>query len=77
MAAAVSGADVETVIVNGFVLMEDGRVLTVEEGRVLDLAQREAEALLERGTARDALDLPPDFWTGTRYGVGTSERPNV
>ncbi len=69
LAYAASGADVETVIVNGFVLMEQGRVLTVDEGRVLDLAQREAEALLERGTARDALALPPDFWTGTRYGV--------
>jgi 5-methylthioadenosine/S-adenosylhomocysteine deaminase len=69
LAYAASGADVETVIVNGFVLMEQGRVLTVDEGRVLDLAQREAEALLERGAARDALALPPDFWTGTRYGV--------
>ncbi|MDP9373255.1 MAG: amidohydrolase, partial [Chloroflexota bacterium] len=59
--------DVETVIVNGWVLMERRRLLTVDEADVLALAQREADALLDRGLARDALALPPEFWTGTRY----------
>lgn len=68
LAYAASGADVETVIVNGWVLMERRRLLTVDEAAVLALAQREADALLDRGAAREALDLPAGFWTGARYG---------
>ncbi len=67
LAYAATGADVETVIVNGWVLMERRRLLTVDEADVLALAQREADALLDRGLARDALALPAEFWTGTRY----------
>lgn len=67
LAYAATGADVETAIVNGWVLMENRRVLSVDEGRVLALAQAEADVLLARGGARDALDLPPGFWTATHY----------
>lgn len=67
LAYAATGADVETVIVDGRVLLDGRRVLTVDEGAVLALAQREAGALLDRGGARDTLALPPEFWTGTRY----------
>lgn len=67
LAYAATGSDVETVIVNGWVLMEERRLLTVDEGRVLRLAQHEAEALLERGAATEALALPLGFWTATRY----------
>jgi 5-methylthioadenosine/S-adenosylhomocysteine deaminase len=37
------GDDVETTIVNGKVLMENGKVLTLDEGKVLAEARRVAE----------------------------------
>jgi 5-methylthioadenosine/S-adenosylhomocysteine deaminase len=42
------GAEVETVIIDGHVVMEGGRVLTVNEDDVVREAQRAATALLER-----------------------------
>ncbi len=62
-----TGQDVDTVLVDGKVLMEGRRVLAVDESAVLAGAEREAFALLDRADARHALDLPAHFWTGTRY----------
>lgn len=67
LAYAATGQDVETVIVDGRVLMEGRCILTVDEGTVLAGAEREAWALLDRGDARDALELPAGFWTGLHY----------
>lgn len=68
LAYMATGADVETVIVGGRVLMEDRRILTIDLGAALDAAGREAWAALERAGATDTLALPSTFWTGTRYG---------
>jgi len=47
------GDEVETVVVDGRVVVEQGRVTTVDEERVLAEAQAAADALVERaGTAR-------------------------
>lgn len=62
-----TGQDVDTVLVDGQVLMEGRRVQTVDETAVLAGAEREAFALLDRAGARAALDLPAHFWTGLRY----------
>lgn len=43
-----SGSDVDTVIVDGKILMEKGEVLTLDEEKVLELAQRTSDDLVSR-----------------------------
>lgn len=62
-----NGADVDTVIVNGKILMESRIVKTVNEGEVLALAQRETEVMLDRTQLRDLLRTPERFWGHSRY----------
>jgi cytosine/adenosine deaminase-related metal-dependent hydrolase len=64
-----NGADVDTVIVDGKVLMEGRKVLTVNEADVLEFAQRETEAMLDRADLRSLLEFPPKFWGHSRYLV--------
>ncbi|MCC6173907.1 MAG: amidohydrolase family protein [Chloroflexi bacterium] len=52
------GNDVETVIVDGRVVMENRAVLTVEEPAVLDRAQEESEKLIERAGLQRHLHDP-------------------
>lgn len=60
------GHDVETVIVDGRVVMEDRRVLTVDEEAILESANQEATALVER--AGLAAHLTPPGWGQLRRG---------
>jgi cytosine/adenosine deaminase-related metal-dependent hydrolase len=60
------GHDVETVIVDGRVVMEDRRVLTVDEEAILDAANQEASALVERAGLNS--HLTPPGWGQTRRG---------
>ena len=62
-----SGADVDTVIVDGKVLMENRVVKTLNEGEVLEMAQRETEAMLDRTQLRGLLETPDRFWGHSRY----------
>jgi hypothetical protein len=43
-----NGADVSTTIVNGRILMEDGKVLTVDQTAVMERAQAATDLMLER-----------------------------
>ncbi|MBM3573883.1 MAG: amidohydrolase family protein, partial [Alphaproteobacteria bacterium] len=61
-----NGADVDTVIVDGQVLMEGRRVLTVDEADILDQAQREAALMIERIGGADLLAQPEWFWGASR-----------
>lgn len=61
-----NGNDVSTVIVDGRVLMENRVVSSVNENRVLDNAQAEAELMIERGGYRALLEPLPTFWGHTR-----------
>ncbi len=61
-----NGNDVDTVIVDGRLLMQGRRVLSVDEDRVLEAAQRECELMLERTGLRHLLDMPADFFGHTR-----------
>jgi cytosine/adenosine deaminase-related metal-dependent hydrolase len=63
----VNGADVDTVVVDGKVLMEGRKVLTMNEADVLEFAQRETEAMLDRTGFRHLTELPPKFWGHSRY----------
>ncbi|UCD46223.1 MAG: amidohydrolase family protein [Candidatus Bathyarchaeota archaeon] len=62
-----NGNDVATVLVDGDVLMEDGVVKTVDEGEVLEMAQREAEAAIDRNDLRHLLDYTEGYWGRSRY----------
>ena len=56
----------DTVIVDGRVLMEDRRVLSVAEDAVIAAAQRECERMLERTGLSHLLAMPEDFFGHTR-----------
>jgi cytosine/adenosine deaminase-related metal-dependent hydrolase len=62
-----NGNDVATVLVDGEVLMEDGVVKTVDEGEVLEMAQVEAEAAIDRNDLRHLLDYTEGYWGRSRY----------
>jgi len=73
-----NGNDVDTVIVNGDILMEGRRVRTVNEAEVLDLAQRETDAALRRTKLEHLLAIPERFW-GVTKGLPSrvrARRPN-
>jgi len=57
-----NGNDVQTVIVNGEILMKDREVLTVDEDEVLDMAQREIQAALDRMGLQHLVETPEGFW---------------
>jgi cytosine/adenosine deaminase-related metal-dependent hydrolase len=61
-----NGNDVDTVIVDGRVLMERREVKTVKVEEVLDLAQAETEAALRRTQLEHLLAIPERFWGVTR-----------
>ncbi len=62
-----NGNDVETVIVDGKVLMRDRKVLSVNESQVIDCAQEAVVKLIERGQLESALKMPDNFWKASRY----------
>jgi cytosine/adenosine deaminase-related metal-dependent hydrolase len=61
-----NGNDVQTVIVNGEVLMRDRQVRTVDESEVLEMAQREIQAALDRTGLHHLVATPEGFWGQTR-----------
>lgn len=61
-----NGNDVSTVLVNGRVLMRDRRVLSVNEEDVLNLAQREADAAIQRTGLEKLKETPEGFWGRSR-----------
>ncbi len=66
VAYEVSGQDVETVVVEGEILMEKSAV-KVKECSILEAAQVEAEKAIERGQLEKYLKIPKDFWGKSRY----------
>jgi cytosine/adenosine deaminase-related metal-dependent hydrolase len=62
-----NGNDVDSVIVDGRLLMQNRRVLSVDESTALDLAQRETERMLERTGLQHLLETPDGFWGAAHY----------
>ncbi len=62
-----SGSDVDTVIVDGNILMEGRKVLTIDEYRILDLAQEQLEAAVGRSKLKNLFDLTEGYWGKSRY----------
>jgi len=63
----VSGSDVHTVIVDGKVVVRDHRSTQVDENDVLELAQAQAAAMIERSDVQDLMGMPRGFWGSARY----------
>jgi len=72
-----NGGDVDTVMVDGKILMENRTVKTVKEEEVLEMAQRETEAMLDRMQLRDLLKTHERFWGQTKYLWVWPPRKNV
>ena len=62
-----NAADVCTTIVNGRVLMEDRKVLSVDENEVLEQAQIACERMLDRSGLRHLTNAPARLWGVSHY----------
>ena len=62
-----NGGDVTTTIVNGKLLMHDGKVLTVDEAEVMELAQLATDTMIQRTGLQHLLDSPPTLWRAAHY----------
>ena len=67
LACFANGADVDTVIVDGKLLMQGRQVATVDEIKVLDDAQTATETMLERTGRHSLLETPTTFFNALRY----------
>ncbi len=67
VAYQVTGHDVDTVLVDGKILMEGRKVKTVNETRILREAQREGEHVVKRGGLEPLMEMPEGFWGRSRY----------
>lgn len=61
-----NGNDVDTVIVDGRIAMQDRKAVLVDEDEILDDAQRETDAMLDRTGFRSMLETPKMFWRHVR-----------
>jgi 5-methylthioadenosine/S-adenosylhomocysteine deaminase len=62
-----NGGDVDTVIVDGNILMAGGEVKTVDEQAVLDRAQEEIEAAVGRSGLSGLYETTERYWGHSRY----------
>ena len=62
-----NAGDVTTTIVDGRVLMEDRRVLTVDEDEVLADVQENCERMLDRSGLRHLTESPARLWSASHY----------
>jgi len=62
-----TGHDVDTVSVDGTVLMRGRRVLSVDETATLDFAEEEARLAYERAGVQPLMEIPENFWGRSRY----------
>ncbi len=62
-----NGADIDTTIVDGRILMRGRRMTAADEGGILDAADRETALAIERCGLRELLETPEGFWGRSRY----------
>ena len=58
----VNGSDVDTVMVDGQILLKSKQILKINESKVLEEATLEYELMLERSGLRDLTKDPEKFW---------------
>jgi cytosine/adenosine deaminase-related metal-dependent hydrolase len=61
-----NGNDVDTVLVDGEILMENRNILSVDRGEVMSLAREEAEKAFDRVDLERYKKADHEFWHGTR-----------
>ena len=61
------GSDVDTVLVDGRILMEGRKVAHVDEDAILDYAQAEMDAALDRTGTRPLIEEHANIWRGSHY----------
>jgi cytosine/adenosine deaminase-related metal-dependent hydrolase len=61
------GHDVDTVIVDGKIIMENRKLKTVNEEDILCRMQKEAERMIEKGDLQPLMRRPRDYWGHARY----------
>jgi len=61
------GSDVHTVIVDGRILMENRKALTVNEDEILERAQQSADRVIHRAGLESFMALPEKFWGHSHY----------
>jgi cytosine/adenosine deaminase-related metal-dependent hydrolase len=61
-----NGQDVDTVLVDGQILMRGRRFPHIDQDAVLDAAEAETERMLDRAGLRPLLREPPELWGRTR-----------
>jgi cytosine/adenosine deaminase-related metal-dependent hydrolase len=62
-----NGNDVDTVIVDGKILLEGGRFKGLDVDRVLDQAQMEIKSAVELSSLDNLFEIPEDYWGSSRY----------
>jgi 5-methylthioadenosine/S-adenosylhomocysteine deaminase len=62
----VLGSDVDTVIVDGQIILQDRKVMTIDEEDILKEAEGEATRTLEQAGLEKFLKLPSNFWGSNR-----------
>ena len=62
-----NGQDVDTVIVDGQVLMRNRRLTVIDEQAVLEQSQSATELMLKRTGLHSKLEIQPGFWGSSRY----------
>lgn len=62
-----SGSDVDTVIINGQIIMLGRKVLTVDEEEVIAFAREEAARAFARQDLSHFTEMNAAFWQGSRY----------
>jgi 5-methylthioadenosine/S-adenosylhomocysteine deaminase len=62
-----NGNDVDTVLVDGRVLMQDRKATSVDEDAVVGMAREEAARAFERLDISAYLEMTDSFWRGWRY----------
>lgn len=61
-----NGNDVDTVMVDGAILMEHRKVFSVDETKALQMAQRESDLMLDRSGFQALTEIPEGFWGRAR-----------
>ena len=68
-----NGNDVDTVIIDGEILMRGRRVLSVNEADVIERASKEADNAVRRCGLESLRAQRPGFWKSTRFNVNDSD----
>jgi cytosine/adenosine deaminase-related metal-dependent hydrolase len=64
-----NAADVDSVIVDGRMLMQARKVLSVDEATILEEAQAETDSMLDRTGLRDLTSIPGSYWGQSRLST--------